>query len=178
MEIEKAEKLAHELMEEHIGHGCYPWKFKWDNAKRRFGRCKSPFIREGMESHWRLNGDGRFWISLSKPLTELNSEAEVRDTILHEIAHALDVEERGTSNHDKNWKRIAISIGCNGDRCYGDEVTMPPKKWTVTCPSDDCDYTYGAIRRPSNVPACSRCCKKHNNGKYSREFILKLHKNF
>ena len=72
MELADAESLALELMRQ---HGLLPrWKFKFDRAIRRFGCCN----------------EGKRLISLSARLTELNSEYEVRDTILHEIAHAND----------------------------------------------------------------------------------------
>jgi len=62
--------LAVTLMQQ---HGLVGWTFKFDHARRRFGCCN--FTRRT--------------ISLSRPLTFLNDDAEVRDTILHEIAHAL-----------------------------------------------------------------------------------------
>jgi hypothetical protein len=49
------------------------WSFQFDSAKLAFGKC---------------NFTDRV-ISLSRHLVELNNEAEVRDTVLHEIAHAL-----------------------------------------------------------------------------------------
>lgn len=79
----------------------YNWVFKWDNSKRRLGLCNYRY----------------HVISLSKKLTPLRSIKEIENTILHEIAHALDFENRGKSEHDKDWQEIALSIGCNGQRC-------------------------------------------------------------
>ena len=67
----RARRLALGLMREHRVPG--DWLFEFDRSKVRFGRC-----------HY-----GRKEISLSRHLVELNDEAEVRETILHEIAHAL-----------------------------------------------------------------------------------------
>jgi predicted SprT family Zn-dependent metalloprotease len=82
------------------------YKFKFDNAKRRFGYC-SYTDKE---------------ISLSKPLCEynLNNFYQINDTILHEIAHALSYKIHGRrgSGHCKRWVHVAKSIGCNGKRCY------------------------------------------------------------
>lgn len=41
---------------------------------------------------------------------------EIKDLILHEIAHALDTRDcyNGHQSHDEVWEKIAISIGCNG----------------------------------------------------------------
>lgn len=68
--LEDAKILA-ELWIEH--HNLVGWSFEFDNAQKRFGCCNFNKKR----------------ITLSRILTTLNSEAEVEDTILHEIAHAL-----------------------------------------------------------------------------------------
>jgi predicted SprT family Zn-dependent metalloprotease len=41
-------------------------------------------------------------------------EAKIRNTVLHEIAHAL---VGYIHHHDHVWKKKAIEIGCSGDRC-------------------------------------------------------------
>ena len=153
MDIKEAEILADSLMSQHLADR---WKFKWDKATSRFGSC--------------CNSSKT--LTLSRKLTELNNIQDVMDTILHEIAHALDYEERGTSNHDKNWVKIAKSIGCDGIRCYGRHVITPPKppnKWIASC--SNCDYT--TLKARYSVNACGKCCKKYNNGKYTKKFHLK-----
>ena len=72
MHLIDARNLAWDLMRQH-GLADLGWRFRFDHARRRFGSCK---YREKA-------------ITLSRPLTLLNGEAEVRDTVLHEIAHAL-----------------------------------------------------------------------------------------
>ena len=81
MDIRKAEILALTLIEKHLSNDKFDWQFKFDNSKRRFGQCV----------YGRKYGLPYHMIKLSKPLVALNSEEQVRDTILHEIAHALDV---------------------------------------------------------------------------------------
>jgi len=79
------------------------WKFGgFDRASRRGGVCRG-YRKE---------------IGLSKKLTELRTDKNTKNTILHEIAHALDFAYRGISNHDRVWKAIAIEIGCSGERCF------------------------------------------------------------
>ena len=46
--------------------------------------------------------------------TEARPEV-IKNTILHEIAHAI--VGYGVSAHGSEWKRMAMSIGCNGQRC-------------------------------------------------------------
>ena len=70
MNLFEASILARSLMSE---HGLADWGFAFDHARRRFGACNYTRRR----------------ITLSRPLTLLNGIDEVRDTILHEIAHAL-----------------------------------------------------------------------------------------
>lgn len=137
MELQKAEKLAKKLMAEHL---TMAWKFKFDNAIRRFGCCS-----------WR-----KWEISLSRHLVKLNSEIEVKNIILHEIAHALvDID----IHHGFLWKQKAIEIGCSGDRCYDSEnVFAPPRKYTGTCPRCKFKVQRDRIRRTS----CGKCCNIFN----------------
>ena len=108
MTIKDAEKLARKLIKRHLGTR---WQFQWDGAVRRAGAC-----------HYDRNV-----ISLSRRLTELNNEAHARNTILHEIAHALAPPEE--SPHGDTWKRIARYIGCNGERCHN--APTPPTKYVT-----------------------------------------------
>jgi predicted SprT family Zn-dependent metalloprotease len=109
-----ARHLAEHLMRLHKVPS--EWTFRFDRSKVRFGKCDYA-KRE---------------ISLSQHLVELNAAQEVLDTILHEIAHALAGPRAG---HGCAWKRVALSIGCNAQRCYGGEVSRPAPKYKGTCPS-------------------------------------------
>lgn len=147
MELKKAEQLAKALMAK---HGLTEWYFVWRRWKVVFGACDS----------------ARQTISLSIPLTRLNSEDEVKDTILHEIAHALTARGGG---HGAEWKRTASRIGAFPKRCYGSEVTRPKEQWIGTCPS--CGYRAERYRR--SRAACGRCCDAQNDGRFSDEFLLR-----
>jgi predicted SprT family Zn-dependent metalloprotease len=132
MEPADAQKLAHDLMRL---HQLPPeWSFKFDRSKICFGKCYY----------------SRKQISLSRYLVELNDDAEVRDTILHEIAHALAPRGAG---HGPAWRSVAVSIGCNGTRCYGAEVVRPKPKYMGTCPS--CKLVIYRHRRTE--VACAKC---------------------
>ena len=76
-------------------HGLDGWKVKLDRSKKRFGYCS-----------YRHN-----YISLSAPIVELNDYAEVKDTILHEITHALTLVRTGEKGHGETWKAICREIG-------------------------------------------------------------------
>lgn len=148
MDLLKARFLVRELMEKHslIDKG---WYFDFDNARRRFGCCDSTYRK----------------ITMSKHLTLLNDEAEVRDTILHEIAHALVGAEHG---HNQIWKKKAIEIGCNGKQYYDSSVVVtPPPNYLAICPN--CKKEWKRIRRPTTSHSCGKCCSTYNP-KYKLEF--------
>lgn len=147
-------QLAEELMTQHglIARG---WRFELDGAKRRLGCCH----RDSMV------------ISVSKHLSALNGPEIIRNTMLHEIAHALAGPGAG---HGRKWQSLAISIGCDGQRCYSGTVAVPKAPYIGVCPNPDCGHSTTAHRR-RNV-ACRDCCTRFNSGKYSVAFKLKWSK--
>lgn len=72
------------------------YDFGFNNRKRAFGVCYFGALKK---------------IELSEYLCKNMKEEEIKDTILHEMAHAVDACLRGFSNHDKEWKIIALSFG-------------------------------------------------------------------
>jgi predicted SprT family Zn-dependent metalloprotease len=167
MDIRKAEIMALTLIEKHLSDAKFDWQFEFNNAKRTFGQCV----------YGKKYGRPFHMIKLSKPLVALNDEEQVRDTILHEIAHALDVEQRGYSSHDYKWVSIARSIGCNGNRCYNvNDVEQPKSKYSLICNS--CKREVPAYRKPKRKKACGVCCRKYNNSKYSEDYLLNLKQNY
>ena len=127
------------------------WQFNFDKAKRRFGLCDH----------------GRRRLQLSEPLTRHNEEPEVRNTILHEIAHALVGHGHG---HDEVWRRKAVEIGCDGKRCHS--AGLPPEQATFigTCPK--CGATSPRYQQPRQPLACSVCCRRYNRGKFDNRFVF------
>jgi predicted SprT family Zn-dependent metalloprotease len=95
MDMADAEKLATQLMHQ---HGLDGWQFKWDRATKRLGSCNYTRKR----------------ITLSAHQTKNRQELEVKDTILHEIAHALLPPRTG---HGKLWKAKCVEIGAKPQRC-------------------------------------------------------------
>jgi predicted SprT family Zn-dependent metalloprotease len=121
--LEHAEKIARRLMDE---HGLAEWTFEFDNCKTSFGSCRHAYEPPK--------------ITLSRHYVPLNDEPEVRETILHEIAHAkmhatgiLSPGER--SHHDEAWKEMARSVGAKPERCCGEGVIDPPLTWIGRCPA-------------------------------------------
>ncbi|WP_028637467.1 SprT-like domain-containing protein [Nocardioides sp. URHA0032] len=132
MELTAAAQLGRALLDE---HGLQDWRLAFDRAKRRAGVCRSD----------------RKEIGLSGPLTALHPEAEVRDTILHEIAHALVGPRHG---HDEVWRATALRIGCTGLRCSSEDAPKIDGHWVGTCPAG---HRRTRHRRPQRPMACGSC---------------------
>jgi predicted SprT family Zn-dependent metalloprotease len=151
MKLNDAAFLAVALMEKHglVNQG---WRFKFDNARRRFGVCKHRSKVIGLSQH----------------LVALNDEAKVKDTILHEIAHALVGRGHG---HDSVWKRKALEIGCNGERCYdSNKVSMPQSKYIAVCVG--CNETHKKHRMTKTSSSCGACSGGKYNPSYKLEWKL------
>lgn len=149
MELNKAQELAKILMSKHdlTSKG---WRFEFDTAKRRFGCCNHRYKK----------------ITLSRALVQVNSEARVKNTILHEIAHAL---VGGGHGHDAVWRRKALEIGCDGKRCYTSENTViPESKYIAVCKT--CGHKHKKHRLTKTITACGICCK----GRFQKEYILEF----
>ena len=72
------------------------YRLTFNQKKRSFGTCYFGSVKK---------------IELSEFLCKNMEEKEVKDTILHEMAHAIDAGIRGYSNHDNEWKKIASEVG-------------------------------------------------------------------
>ena len=105
-------ELATCLMRE---HGLKGWRIKLDHARRRAGQC---------------DYKNRV-ISLSRHYVRQAEPAHIRDTILHEIAHALVGPFHG---HDAVWRQQARAIGCTATRCHTLEFAR--SRWIMQCPND------------------------------------------
>lgn len=146
MDIKRAHKIATDLLNYYVSS----YTFGFDKAQRRFGYC--------------VSRDNHAFLSFSKTLTELNSEEQFIDTVLHEIAHALTPK----AHHGREWKHVAIAIGCNGSRCYSGEVVQAPAKFVGKCPV--CPKTIHRLRR--GRLACKTCCDK-NGGSFDSRFLFR-----
>lgn len=133
MELHRAAALAERLLGE---HGLTDWSFAFDRARVRAGACH--------------HHDRR--ISLSPHLTRAHDEAQVRETLLHEIAHALVGPRHG---HDEVWRARAVAIGATGRRCYAaGEEPVVAGRWQGRCSAGHVVHRH---RRPTRVLVCTRC---------------------
>jgi predicted SprT family Zn-dependent metalloprotease len=96
-------------------HALRHWSFQFDHGTRRAGCC-----------HYATQV-----ISLSYEYAKHDSEQGIRDTLLHEIAHALVGKNH---HHDAVWRAKAVEIGCSGKRLH--DVQFTPPKYIVRCRND------------------------------------------
>lgn len=120
----EAKQLALELMKKH-GVTEDGWGFQWSNGKKQLGcaQIKKENSERGKVKEIKT-------IKLSRYLIALNDENEVRDTILHEIAHAIAGLEHG---HDEVWKSVCRQIGAKPERLAGEEVNVVEPRYVVVC---------------------------------------------
>jgi len=127
MNLREAEALANELLQRH-GLAARGWRFVWDNrSTKRFGLCRY----------------GRRTISLGRKLALLNPQ-EIKDTLLHEIGHALCPG----SGHGREWKLMGAVLGYRPEACKsGSDVVLPPSRYEGYC--KDCGIKFVRHRKPS-----------------------------
>ena len=138
------------------------YTFRFDNARRRLGQCNYT----------------RKTITLSKHICLENvdkAEGKLKDTMLHELAHAFAYEVHGRGvHHDYRWVAIAKSIGCDGKRCYSGDDVKPIKnsKYTHTCPT--CANTTPRHKMTRRSYSCTPC----SGGRYNPLHKLVLTQNY
>ena len=116
-----------------LEHGLVGWRVKLDHARRRAGQC---------DYNTQI-------ISLSRLYVRNADTAHIRDTILHEIAHALVGPNHG---HGAVWRQKAREIGCTATRCH--TLNFSKARWLMACPNG-C-FSVERHRRKSGL-VCTSC---------------------
>lgn len=109
------------------------WTFKLNSNHRRVGVCKHNERR----------------IEFSQHFVENNTEELIRDTLLHEIAHALVGPSHG---HGDVWRRKCVEIGARPERT--------------------CDSSVKSTAKPNYVIKCVPCIERGRKATWYR-FRLK-----
>ena len=128
--LDTVAQQADELLQK---HQLSDWRFTYDDATKRGGVC---LYKDKM-------------ISISQQFCLRADEAEITDTLLHEIAHALVGPNHG---HDAVWKAKALEIGCSGNRTHN--IHFTPPKFIVSCSL--CDWHIGREKRSREL-VCKHC---------------------
>lgn len=136
------------------------WTFRFDGARRRLGICR-----------WRKAGRTVKVISVSRYYARVEGWEVMEDVVRHEIAHALDYEIRGKSNHDRRWQALARLTGADPTRLYeGPALNDTSSKYVGVCPV--CGHEQPFYRRVRRLYACPVCCRKHSDGRFTKRFKL------
>ena len=113
--MQQVEDHAAELLERYLNAGAPAtrWRFRFETATSRAGICRY----------------NTRTIALSVSFALRASWDDIRDTLLHEVAHAMVGPGHG---HDAVWQTAARRIGCTANRCS--TVTHSLKRWIGECP--------------------------------------------
>jgi predicted SprT family Zn-dependent metalloprotease len=127
-------QLALELL---ATYGLADWTFAYNRRKRALGFC---FYASRT-------------IELSIHFVEHNDADSIRDTLLHEIAHALVGPGHA---HDTVWKAMCRRIGAQPQACCR-SARMPEGNWQAQCGS--CGRRYTRYRKPKRLDGwyCPPC---------------------
>lgn len=121
-------------------HGLVGWSLAFNNRKSTMGLCSYTKKR----------------ITLSRLHIEHDSDEAVRNTILHEIAHALCSKADG---HGPVWKAMARKIGARPERCGESQLAHAIKhRWIGHCTK--CGPVYKRHRLARHLrhdSICHRC---------------------
>jgi predicted SprT family Zn-dependent metalloprotease len=117
--------------------GLSGWTFRFNRRKRSLGICSYD----------------RKVIELSMHFVDRNDATAIRDTLLHEIAHALVGPGHG---HDAVWKRKCVEIGALPQRCCRTAL-MPAGRWQASCGT--CGTVFHRHRKPKRMAGwhCVHC---------------------
>lgn len=140
--LTQARGIATSLIRDHLGSR---WSFGFDHAKRRAGACNYTKQR----------------ISVSRYFVKQASREELRQVLLHEIAHALVGPNAG---HGPAWKRAAASIGYQGGRTFERQFAEHLAPWRGICPQG---HLFHRFRAPSRTSSCSLCSPR-----FDRKYVI------
>jgi predicted SprT family Zn-dependent metalloprotease len=130
----RIQKLANELF---ACYGLAGWSFAFNRRKTEMGLCL--YATRAIE--------------LSLHFVQMNPEEIIRDTLLHEIAHALVGPGHG---HDEVWKQKCLEVGARPERlCF--QVNMPEGRWQARCGC--CGMLHCRHRKPKHMVGwfCRHC---------------------
>ena len=151
MDLPTAGQMALSLMREH-GLLEAGWSFGFNRGRRQLGLCRYDRKRIELSSHFVMG----------------NGEVEVRQTVLHEVAHALvgpsgpgrRSRRFGGADHSRAhgaaWRAACVYVGIEPER-LNRTATVPAGAWRAVC--GGCGVEHQRHRRPmaGRGYVCRRC---------------------
>jgi predicted SprT family Zn-dependent metalloprotease len=121
-------------------HGFAHVPIKTDRSRRRLGG----FAHKGTEP---------VYFTFSAILLPLLDEAQILDTIRHEIAHAKTPCE----GHGYAWKLAAVAVGAKPEACAAVEIDAKQAGYKYIAPCACSPVKHGKTRMPSRSLICGIC---------------------
>lgn len=147
--------LANQLIYKHSELSM--WRFGFSNKKASYGTC---YYKKRI-------------IALSSYFVDSMTDEAIKDTLIHEIAHALTPGR----HHDWVWRRKCIELGGNGQvrgsakEFLKDNVTLE-SKYSLVCPC--CGKITPIHRKPKRIYSCGKC----SPNVYNENFKMTLQQNY
>ena len=127
------QRAAEPLMQKHLPG----WWFTFDKSTSRAGVCK--FNTQTIA------------LSEAFVLSKRVADIDVLETILHEIAHGIAGHN---AHHGPVWKKIAMDLGCTGNRCHSFSFSTARFKMECACGAVD---RYKSRVKPGAAFSCKKC---------------------
>ena len=139
--LKEIKDICEPLIKEHMKD--VPYKIEYvDRGVKYLGKC---VYKKNRGNYYTLKFSSIYFNNLYKK----GNVEQIKDTVLHEVAHALCREIHGGNHgHDMYWRRIAYSIGCNGERCA--RTGIVPYKYIYKCSKCGCLF-YRLRKLPSGM---------------------------
>lgn len=137
---EQVSRLGRDLLDE---HGLEDWQFRIATTIRTLGRC---FYKSRT-------------IEFSANYLHI-SDSEIRDTILHEIAHALSYLRYGEEGkgHNHLWRLCCKEVGARPQRLAPPTAKSSARpSYRIKCPVCDWSITRFRMRRRNFGALCPKC---------------------
>ena len=148
-------------------NGLDGWTIKFNGRiKRAVGKCKPRKKRIDLAKTYFVDHESAI------------DEEQLKDVILHEVAHALDFERRGTSDHSRKWKRVAREVGANPSRTtkLPEEIKKAVADWKRECPK--CGWTALYHSKPTaKGKICPDCHESWHPREEKLEYVLDIKRN-
>jgi predicted SprT family Zn-dependent metalloprotease len=142
MDVNEALREGRRLMDE---HGLQDWKLALSRATNTLGQAK---LNQGT-------------VVLSRTFVELNEWKDVRETVLHEIAHVLVFLKHGNDvnvkPHGREWKNTAYSIGCENVRATARGIVSPERRYRGVCKCGTPHSRQRLAEKDAHLYTCKRC---------------------
>lgn len=123
------------------------YKFKFNKNITRAGVCKFATC-DGQH--------GQIEISTIYMTHKDTTAQDIKNTVLHEIAHAMAGYDAG---HGPKWKQIAQRIGCDANRCTHEFRPLSSYKYVIKC---EHGCVYHRTHLSKLLKRCHVRCRRHD----------------